>query len=330
MLDQIQEDLAPFKKNGVNSYLLKQFVQQASSHHLLVHIRIYQGKVFSYSPAAVIHTDIESRLNSVHQFFQVLAKDYKLPNVEFVLTLHDGISTKEMDSSLPLFTFAKNKYSPVILIPDFEALLGCNELLKICDNASVAYPWKMKKKVIFWRGATTGGIFEIANYLRFPRAKLVFLSKQYPQWLDAAFTALVQATPEVYDFILANTRPLARHVPIEDHFAYKYLIDVDGNSCTYSRCRWILLSNSVLVKPGSENIQWYYKALKPWIHYVPIQSDFQDLADQYKWLTQNDTAALRIAKQGQTLGKLIFSKLEIDRYVVTLLNEYSKILVYPP
>ena len=332
MLDQIQEDLKPFKKNGVNGSHLKQFVQQASSHNLLVHIKIRKGKVFSYSPAAVIHTEIESRLNIVHQFFKALAKDYKIPNIDFVVTLHDGVSFngEDFNADLPLFSFAKNKQCPSILMPDFEALSECNENLKICEEASKAYPWKTKKEVIFWRGATTGGLFEIGNYLQFPRSKLVLLSRQNPQWLDAAFTALVQSTPDVYNLLLAQTRPLAEHTPIKNHFAYKYLMDVDGNSCTYSRCRWILLSNSVLIKPDSKNIQWYYKALKPWVHYVPVQSDFKDLEGKFKWLILHDAIAFKIANQGQILGKLIFSKREIDRYMVTLLNEYSNILLNHP
>jgi protein glucosyltransferase len=323
MSEQIQEDLAPFSNSQVCSAQPKQFVQEASPDDLLVYIKIHGGRVYSYSPAAIVHTGIESRLKSVHEFFQTLAKDYKIPNVDFVLTLHDALTS---NSSTPIFAFAKSKNSTAILLPDFEALIGCDELFKICDNASQAHPWKAKKEMIFWRGATTGGSFEINNFLRFPRAHLVFLSRQYPEWLDAAFTAMVQSTPEVYDFILANTRPLAKSVPIPDHFLYKYLIDVDGNTSTYSRCRWILMSNSVLLKPSSENIQWYYKALQPWIHYVPVQADYEDLPAMYEWLKSHDAEALQIALQGESLARTIFQKQEIQRYVVTLLTEYSKLM----
>lgn len=322
MQDQIQEDLKPFLAKRINSSNLKQFFQSASLDDLLMYVTIYQGRVYSYSPASIVHTEMQARLKSVHEFFNTLANHYKLPNVELIITLHDAWGS---NPNIPIFTFGKNKHSTCVLLPDFEAMLGCEELFNKCEQASSLHPWNTKKEIMFWRGATTGGSFEINNYLRFPRAKIVFLSRMYPEWLDAAFMLLVQSTQEVYDYILANTRPLVPSVSIQDHFAYKYLIDVDGNTSTYSRCRWILMSNSTLVKHNSENIQWYYKALKEWVHYVPTEANFEDLPEVYHWLKTHDVEAQKIAKQGQELAKTIFSKQELERYVVTLLNEYAKL-----
>ena len=89
------------------------------------------------------------------------------------------------------------------------------------------------------------------------------------------------------------------------------------------------MSNSTLIKPDSENIQWYYKALQSGTHYVPVQADYTDLPEVYQWLKTHDKEAEQIAKQGQTLANSIFSKKELERYVVTLLNEYAQILKKP-
>lgn len=163
------------------------------------------------------------------------------------------------------------------------------------------------------------------NYLNFPRVKLVFLSHECLPWLDAAFTSYCQSSQEVLDFIIAQSRPLAPYVCMEDHFSYKYLIDIDGNSCTYSRCRWILLSNSTLLKPDSSNVQWYYKALQPWVHYIPLRADLSDLPDMYAWLQSHETEAHQVALSGQCLGHRIFSEEAIEDYAVTLLCEYGKL-----
>ncbi len=323
MLDQIQEDLAPFKEQQISKASLQEFFQHASHDNLLVYVRIYKGKACSYSPGVIVNQGLQSRLDSVHQFFTELTKNYQIPDIHFIVALHDAESSF---SSIPIFTFAKPKGSSAILIPDFEALTDNDKLIDMCEAASLKYPWRTKKEIVFWRGATTGGNFEIHNFLQFPRGLLVFLSTVYPKWLDAAFHAYVQATPDVYDFIETQIKPRSQSVPIPDHFQYKYLIDVDGNTSTYSRCRWILLSNCVLIKTDSDNVQWYYKAIKPWIHYIPVDADFQNLPDVYQWLKSHDEGALQIAEEGRTLGQTIFSKRELERYVVTLLNEYAKII----
>lgn len=322
VLDQIKTDLAPFKNQSLTKVSLKEFVQQTPLDILLVYIQIRDGRVSSYCPGAVVHTGYQTRLEDTHQFLKALAKNYPIADTEFILTLHD---CRNADSSMPIFSFAKSAHSTAILIPDFEILSRNDELFNMCEKASEKHPWKTKQEVVFWRGATTGGVYEINNYFSFPRGMLVYLSTQYPEWLDAGFNTLVQGTPEVYHFITTQIKPLAKTVSIPDHFQYKYLVDVDGNSSTYSRCRWILLSNSVLIKADSENVQWYYKALVPWVHFIPVEAHFQNLPDVYAWLKSHDAEAFQIASQGRDLGKIIFSKKEIERYVVTLLNEYTKL-----
>ncbi len=262
------------------------------------------------------------RIQIIQAFFDRLGQKYVLPDVDFLLSVHDGFSG---ELGVPVFSFAKRATSQSILIPDFEALFHANDLIRSCGDASRAHPWHTKQNIIFWRGSTTGGEYRLDNYFDFPRAKLVFLSAENPTWLDAAFTNFCQGSPEVFVLIEQNGRPLAPFLSMADHFAYKYLIDIDGNSCTYSRCRWILLSNSTLIKPTSPNIQWYYKALVPWVHYIPVKEDLSDLSNVFVWLIAHDNQAQMIAEQGQQLGRVIFSEEAIDHYMLLLLRAYKKL-----
>ena len=143
MSDQIQEDLKPFQTNGVNINTLKQFFQDASLDDLLMYIKVYQGRVYSHSPAAVVRTEMQARLKGVHEFFNALAHNYKLPNVELIVTLHDAWGS---NPNIPIFTFGKNKNSTSVLIPDFEALLGCDHLFTACDSGAKEHPWNTKKE----------------------------------------------------------------------------------------------------------------------------------------------------------------------------------------
>jgi len=59
------------------------------------------------------------------------------------------------------------------------------------------------------------------------------------------------------------------------HVKYKYLLDIDGNTCTWPHCYELLLSNSVMFKQESKDIQWFYRGILPYEHYVPISNDYR-------------------------------------------------------
>ncbi|MBI3236731.1 MAG: hypothetical protein HYZ48_03395 [Chlamydiales bacterium] len=192
-----------------------------------------------------------------------------------------------------------------------------------CQRACKEFPWRKKQPAIFWRGSSTGFLLDANNYRALPRFQLVRLSCSYP-WLDAQFTQLVQGSPSVYQAMVEESKPVSPQISIKYHFAYKYLIDIDGNSCTYSRCRWILMSNSVLIKPLSPNIQWYYKTLQPFVHYVPVAQNLENLEEVYAWLCSHDSEAKKIAFAGQELSKSLFSLESVERYIQLLFSEYKK------
>ncbi len=323
MSDQIHEDLSPFKEQGIKKSALKAVMQKTPATSLFVYISIRKNTVSFTFDSPTVDAQAKPRLLAIQEFFQSLVKTRSLPDVDFLISLHDSF---DEELPVPLFVFAKNaSIKSSILMPDFEALSHQKSLLKHCSQYAKDYPWQKKRDVVFWRGSTTGGIYGMDNYLQFPRVKLVALSSAHPDWLDAGFTNLCQAPPEVLQYVLEKTRPLCPHLSMKDHFAYKYLIDIDGNSCTYSRCRWILLSNSTLLKPASPNIQWYYKALIPYVHYVPLKEDLSDLSIIYSWLKNHESKARAIAEQGRKLGESLFSKEGIENYIVALLHEYSLI-----
>ncbi len=325
MIDQIREDLAPFEAEKIKRSLIYATMQKMPPHEGFLHIKIQKGTVSSSSEEYFPVSD-QIRARHIQRFFHSLAKKYRLPDVELLICVKDAYDD-QIPIPVPVCVFAKKTSSTrKVLIPDFEALTSkVNKRLSLYTKAAQEHPWSSKKATIFWRGATSGGIYEKDNYLQFPRVKLVFLSQEHPDWLDAAFTVLCQSSPVVLETILQKSRPLSPYVSIPDHFAFKYLIDIDGNSCTYERCRWILVSNSTLLKPFSHNIQWYYKALQPGVHYVPLKEDLSDLETTYAWLKDHDGEAKKIADAGHDLGLAIFSQEAIQKYCATLLYEYSKI-----
>jgi hypothetical protein len=230
-------------------------------------------------------------------------------------------SYKDIENlQIPIFVFAKNtKSKSRILFPDFEAF-NADQLILDCELAKNKHPWENKKEKVFFRGITTNKRVTIKNFMENPRFRIVQLSQQNPSLIDAAFTYVI----ENYKDFPSNICVMSPYVSMQDHFVYKYLIDIDGNSCTYSRCRWIMLSNSVLLKCESDNIQWYYDLLIPYENYIPIKKDFSDLQSQIAWLETHDKEAREISRNASALGKEIFNSQSVELYAVKLLNEYAK------
>ena len=111
----------------------------------------------------------------------------------------------------------------------------------------------------------------------------------------------------------------------KEQINYKMLINIDGRTCTFPGLLWRLLSNSVTLKQETEDIQWFYPALKPWVHYIPLKRDMSDLVEKVKWVLANDGKAKKIAEQSTKFVKENLMMEDIDTYMVTLLNEYSKL-----
>lgn len=57
---------------------------------------------------------------------------------------------------------------------------------------------------------------------------------------------------------------------------WRYLIDVEGNGWS-ARVKVFLFSKRVLFLQDRPYKEWWYRDLKPWVHYVPVNSDLSDL-----------------------------------------------------
>ena len=92
-------------------------------------------------------------------------------------------------------------------------------------------------------------------------------------------------------------------LPTPDHIKYKYQLLIDGNTCTYPRAIWQLFSNSVVLKQSSDAVQWFYGALRPYEHYLPVNSDMSNLIDVIQWAIDHDDEALAISHRAQEFAR---------------------------
>ncbi len=291
---------------------------------MLIKYKISNGKLFVNS-----HSLNAQRIQTLNIILNHLARAIPLPDMEFFVSLHDWCEIDRLEAPiekcLPIFTFSKIKnYTLPVLIPDPEMLLGYKEIDTILDKNEKAFPWKSKYEKAFWRGATSGGSFDLPEWPFFSRVRLVNESLKCPNETDARFSTLIQGAANNREF-LAQLELLGDAVSIEDSLKYKYLIDVDGNACTYSRFYWILRSQSVPLKHQSSFIQWYYKGLIPFEHYIPIKEDFSDLADQVKWARAHDNEVKKIARNSSDFAKQNLATEDAYVYLYLCLMKYHSL-----
>jgi hypothetical protein len=195
-----------------------------------------------------------------------------------------------------------------VLIPDLAFLTshGYDELRRW---ATLNWrEWNARSDTILWRGVTTGNGRNsspemIADQLK-PRVQLCLLAKGI-SGTDMKIVRIVRSNYRRLDRDrIVQAGILGERTPVEAWAGHKFAIDIDGNSNSFGTmlCRQIL--GCCVLKVGSpENwSQWYYDREKPWVHFIPIQSDLSDLAEKIAWCREHDRECQQIAAEGRILA----------------------------
>jgi hypothetical protein len=262
----------------------------------LTYIEADHGVVTKIIRGELEKFNLEWRLQLTLHYMYSLRRFPK--NGRFLIDVGDGPRSTEKflkPEDLDLLVYSKHRSQPHTLIPDpyFIGSLGYRDH---CDGVE----WEQKLPVAFWRGATTGDELRWDNWATLPRIRLAGMSNSF---LDAKIVDLVQIgdAPGLKEFLKEQPFYLAGRVPFSVFFNYKYLINIDGNSCAWDSMFKKLRSNSVVLHVDAGQVQWYYHLLVPWEHYVPVKPDLSDLYDRIAWCQQNDLRCKEISRNARKL-----------------------------
>lgn len=117
----------------------------------------------------------------------------------------------------------------------------------------------------------------------------------------------------------------------EEHCRYKYLFNFRGVAASF-RFKHILLCKSLVFHVGNEWLEFFYPALKPWIHYIPVQAnaDKQNLEELIEFAVHHDEIAREIAENGYNMIWNNLKMRDVSCYWSKLLKRYAKLLTYQP
>ncbi len=344
-LAQMKEDFShisnlPITKSNIDETYENLRKLNDAYHYLRIKITDNKLSVLGYDNLQVKErADAKNRADAIIGAINTIGEIVALPNVDFIVSLGDSVSFNLSKYKAPIFTFASNKNHAEnrILIPDSLTLISWPLIYYEILEINKEIPWEKKINKAYWRGATTGALFDDRNYYRtftseytinnyflYPRTRLVQFSVDHQDLIDAQFYAYPQTTEEARSTLNEKYR-IAGKASKKDHLQYKIQVSLDGNTCTYPGYVWRLLSNSIVLKEDSDDRQWFYSIFKPWEHYIPIKADMSDLKDKLEWVRAYDIEAKKMAERA---GIVVQQNLKISDmywYILVLLQEYSKL-----
>ncbi len=106
---------------------------------------------------------------------------------------------------------------------------------------------------------------------------------------------------------------------------FQMVVHVEGNGGWADRLRHLLLSGMVVLKQASGVLEWWEPLLRPWVHFVPVSSDLQNLTDAVAWVRQHPLAARNIATAAAELVEKILSTRAQRAYVASILRRYARL-----
>ncbi|XP_054709758.1 protein O-glucosyltransferase 1-like [Uloborus diversus] len=311
----IEEDLSPWKEKGITYDDIKESQSKGTLYQIINH-QLYRDTdcMFPF------------RCKGVEHFVLQLIDD--LSDTEFILNTRDWPQANKYHIPLPVFSFSKTSQYWDIMYPAwtfweggpatslYPTGLGRWDLQRELINKTIEkWPWNKKKATAFFRGSRTSA----------ERDPLILLSRKHPELIDAEYTKN-QAWKSDMDTLGA---PPAKEILLEDHCLYKYLFNFRGVAASF-RLKHLFLCRSLVYHVGDEWLEFFYKQLKPWVHYIPVTKDLSNVQDLLNFALENDNLAKAIADRG---FDFIWNHLKMEDilcYWKKLLLDYSQLLRYKP
>ncbi|MBS0621100.1 MAG: glycosyltransferase [Verrucomicrobia bacterium] len=325
--NQIEEDLRPFCEKGATREAIARTLAEV---HSLTRGNNAQFVTYTIKNNQLTFETLERpddpRITHFLEFFSQMARVLTFPDVQFLASIWDCFDSPHYLHHLhaPVFSFSKRKSNHfAILMPETREFHYIADQRKNVEMAAANHPWQTKIELAFWRGNTTGGYYHYHEWDMKPRPQVVLFSKAHPDLVDARFTSNYFLEWHV-EQMFKELGLFDDYLYATEYLRYKYLIAVDGNSLA-SSMKWQPFSGCVILKSGSDYIDWFYKGFEPDQHYIPFAYDCSDLAEKIQWLRTHDMEAAAIAKRALAFAKSHLTWEDCALYYYHLLTAFAKL-----
>jgi len=221
--------------------------------------------------------------------------------------------------------------------------------------------WDQKSSKLYWTGSATGGFATAQNWQVLHRQRLALklasdstapvtmLNQTSPgQWspykatwstisnfFDVRITGLAQCEPEACEaqrqaFKLKPSKQ-GEIDPNRDSlnasYSSKYALDMDGNAFS-GRFYRLLKSRSAVIKQTIFK-EWHDGRLVPWIHFIPLSMEADELGEIMRFLTQEKAGRAigkKIAAEGRNWSLATLKRRDLEVTFLRILMEYGRLM----
>ena len=242
---------------------------------------------------------------------------------DYKIELHDSYSylpEAAVDASKynNCMVFSRSRYARErsVLIPDPFHMADFNGLLSVKDTV----PFNHKKAELFFAGTTTGNRDPQENV----RVRACVWSLAHRGQASFHITKIAQMQERDLFSGVPQSRQIVRpFVPVQEHFNYRYQVNIVGNTACWSRVPMIMNSSCVMINLRHDDTMWYYPALLSGTHFVSASS-LDDLIDRKDFLEANPNECIRITSNANRFVRDFLSSPKTAAiYMANMLEESS-------
>ncbi|KAI0298353.1 hypothetical protein B0F90DRAFT_1733122 [Multifurca ochricompacta] len=244
---------------------------------------------------------------------------------------------------------------------------------------SMETPWEKKDDKIFFRGATTGGgssprgfssyyqrhrFVALASSTSDTNRTIVFADPPGSTNFVYASVPMASLNREIMDVAFVSSvdhenypggleQQIQDHrfddaAVLSDHWAHKYLLDLDGMS--YSGKFFAFMGSDSAVIKSTVHEEFFSDWIQPWLHYIPLSTSYAEIYNIHAFFSGGIPEALvsvnstvqhaprtqripldgdrrlrRIARAGKNWKTTIGRRVDMEAYVYRLCLEYARL-----
>jgi hypothetical protein len=250
------------------------------------------------------------------------------PTGMYRIELHDSYSYLE-DSDLyrNCISFGRSANSPrsIALFPDPYHMSDFGGAVSTASTDAV--PWNEKSPKMFFAGTTTGNRDPTLN----SRIKACVWAINKRDVAEMYITKVAQMT---YQSVVGAYPEFssATHAPfsVEDHFGYRYLVNICGNTACWNRLPMIMSTGSLVInarshEAGGSDSTWYSPLIREGQHYVGADSaNGPDLLKAHAFARSYDRQCRSMVHNANSLSRELFRSSTAATYASTLFSTVNK------
>lgn len=184
---------------------------------------------------------------------------------------HDAVQDSRDAMTL---CFARNLQDPSrsrnsIVFPDFYQMFDYDGMLPKMRTDLI--PWSAKLSKVLFAGTTTGSVDPSKNR----RVQSCIWSLKNKDRFEFKLSSVCQMTSQELDLHCREKGHDVRDImgtfmSPAAHMKYKYIMNIEGNTCCWSRVPMIMSSNSLMMNLTHEEGNWFYPFLEDGVTHVDV------------------------------------------------------------